>query len=211
MKGSSVFVIAGMLLSAAACGNLTESDDSVFLIEGACGIDGLHAPWDGLDDSTSVKIISGPDDLYFLYEVLDTTVTLTEDFSEEADVEPEDRVEVFFSPGPDMEIYYCAEIDPLGRVLDYSCRYPSKMDYGWDFSTLHVLSGLCDGGYTVAFKVSKKELESLGVDLSSGFYMGIFRADFRTDGSVNWYSHVPSEDESPNFHQPKMLFPVKVE
>ena len=82
MKGSSVFIIAGMLLSAAACGNLTESDDSVFLIEGVCGIDGLHAPWDGLDDSTSVKIISGPDDLYFLYEVRDTTVTLTEDFSD---------------------------------------------------------------------------------------------------------------------------------
>lgn len=213
MKGSSVFIVAALLPSisvTAACCNVNEGVAEALRVRESVSIDGLHAPWDGLDDRTSVRIFSDSASLYFLYEVQDTSLTLVEDFKGESDVEPEDRVEVFFSPGPDMELYYCAEIDPLGRVLDYSCRYPSQMDYGWDFSTLEVLSGLKEVGYTVAFKVSKSELVSLGVDLS-GFYIGIFRADFRPDGTVNWYSHVESDDEAPNFHQPKMLFPAEAE
>lgn len=209
----SVFIVAAVLpLMAAACGGVTEKDgDGIFAIGGAAGICGLHAPWDGLEDRTRVSLFSDGDDLCILYEVEDTTLTVTEDYRGENDVEPEDRVEVFFSAGPDMDLYHCAEVDPLGRVLDYSCRYPSRMDYGWDFGTLRVMSGLTEDGYAVTLKVSLAELEGLGIDLEKGFYMGIFRADYRADGSVNWYSHVESGDSSPNFHQPKMLFRARIE
>ena len=209
----SVFIVAALLpLMAAACGNMTEKDGhEPFVIGAVTGIDGLHAPWDGLDDSTSVRFFADSEDLCIVCEVEDTTLAVTEDYRGENDVEPEEMVVVFFSAGPDMELYYCAEIDPLGRVLDYSCRYPSQMDYGWDFSTLRVMSGLTADGYAVSLKVSLSELESFGIDTAAGFYMGIFRADFRPDGSVNWYSHVKSDDASPNFHQPKMLFYTRTE
>lgn len=204
MKNSVLLTLAAALpFMAASCGNY---GDSVFEIPGAGMIDGLHAPWDGLDDSTKFRCFCDRDNLYFFYDVKDSTVTLTENFGGEADVEPEDRVEIFFSPEPDMEQYYCAEIDPLGRVLDYSCRFPSIMDYSWDFSTLETFGRLTGDGYSVFGKISRKELERLGLKPCKIVYIGVFRADFHADGTVNWYSHVETDDESPFFHKPGMLF-----
>lgn len=196
------------LLVAACCsyGN----DDNAFVINRACEINGLHAPWDGLDDSTGVRFFIDDEFLYFLYDVQDETVTVVSDFNNESDVEPEDRVEVFFSPESDMRLYYCAEIDPHGRVLDYSCRYKANMDYSWNFSSLKTFGMLSDHGYSVAGKLSLKELSDLGVNLYEGFHMGVFRADFHADGSVNWYSYVKTEDEKPFFHKPDMLFYAKL-
>ena len=127
------------------------------------------------------------------------------DYQGEKDVEPEDRVEIFFSPREEMDIYWCAEMDPAGRVLDYEAKYYRVMDYGWNFSTLELASNIKENGYTLWGKISKDELRALGVDLSN-FRMGVFRADFRPDGSVNWYSAVPTEDKSPDFHKPDLLF-----
>ncbi|MCM1177906.1 MAG: hypothetical protein NC335_09195 [Bacteroides sp.] len=205
MKNSFAVAFVALLPFMVSCGSVA---GDVFAIGSAAGIDGLHAPWDGLDDETRFRAFCDEENLYFIYEVLDTTVTLTEGFSCEADVEPEDRVEIFLSPSPGMELYYCAEIDPLGRVLDYSCRYPSQMDYTWNFRTLEVFGHLVDGGYDVYGKISRKELYELGLKPGNIVYMGVFRADFRPDGSVNWYSHVETDDDSPFFHKPDMLFPA---
>ncbi|MCM1197948.1 MAG: hypothetical protein NC308_03580, partial [Clostridium sp.] len=57
-------------------------------------------------------------------------------------------------------------------------------------------------------KISRKELYELGLKPGNIVYMGVFRADFRPDGSVNWYSHVETDDDSPFFHKPDMLFPA---
>lgn len=196
-------VIALLALSfLASCGN---RGSNVFIIGPASEINTLHAPWDGLDDNTIFRCFSDSEWFYFMYEVEDATITLKADYQDEKDVEPEDRVEIFFSPREEMDIYWCAEIDPAGRVLDYESKYYRIMDYGWDFSTLELASNIKENGYTLWGKISKDELRKLGVDLSN-FRMGVFRADFRPDGSVNWYSAVPTEDKSPDFHKPDLLF-----
>ena len=64
--------------------------------------------------------------------------------------------------------------------------------------------------YTVSGSIDLQELESMGLNLKDGFYMGVFRADYRSDGSVNWYSAVKSDDESPDFHKPDMLFKAAI-
>lgn len=204
-------MFAAMLLLPAAAGcNLSPDQDKVFVIGESAGFDGLHAPWDGLDDGTVFRCFTDSVNLYFVYEVEDSTVTLTENFTGERDVEPEDRVEIFFSPDSGMARYYCAEIDPIGRIMDYSAEYYAKLDYNWDFSSLHTVSKLTEDGYVVAGKISLSELEGLGIDLYNGFHMGVFRADFRTDGSVTWFSYVETDDPAPDFHRPKMLFPAKI-
>ena len=77
----SVFIVAALLpLMAAACGNMTEKDGhEPFVIGAVTGIDGLHAPWDGLDDSTSVRFFADSEDLCIVCEVVDTTLAVTED------------------------------------------------------------------------------------------------------------------------------------
>ncbi len=200
MKRIVIALLALSLL--ASCGN---RGGNVFLIGPAAEINTLHAPWDGLEDNTAFRCFSDSEWFYFTYEVEDATITLKADYQGEKDVEPEDRVEIFFSPREEMDIYWCAEMDPAGRVLDYEAKYYRVMDYGWNFSTLELASNIKENGYTLWGKISKDELRSLGVDLSN-FRMGVFRADFRPDGSVNWYSAVPTEDKSPDFHKPDLLF-----
>lgn len=180
---------------------------SAFKIPQTASINGLHAPWDGLEDETRFRCSSDEDNFFFYFEVSDSSLTLNPQFESESTVEHEDRVEIFFSPTADMASYWCAEIDPLGRVLDYSAHYPQKMDYGWNFESLLVNGALVEGGYLVWGKVSLKELRQMGIEAGKQFWMGVFRADYRPDLSVNWYSAVSSDDPSPDFHKPNMLFP----
>ena len=58
----------------------------------------------------------------------------------------------------------------------------------------------------VSGSIDLNELRELGLRLEEGFYMGVFRADYRKDGSVNWYSAVITDDETADFHKPDMLF-----
>ena len=83
------------------------------------------------------------------------------------------------------------------------------MDYGWNFKSLKIFSTITSYGYHLSGKISLKELEELGIQLEKGFYMGVFRADFQAGGKVNWYSHIETDDESPDFHKPEMLFFAK--
>ncbi|MBR1872598.1 MAG: hypothetical protein IJ795_05265 [Bacteroidales bacterium] len=184
---------------------------SIFSIGSGAAIDSLHAPWDGLDDNTIFRCFTDSDWFYFHYEVEESTLTLTEGFCKERDVDPEDRVEIFFSPREEMDIYYCAEIDPEGRIMDYKAKYYRDFDYEWDFSTMEVVTKISQGRYSVSGKVSKKELSDLEIVPGKPFRMGVFRADFRQDGSCNWYSAVPTEDKSPDFHKPDLLFSAVME
>ena len=167
----------------------------------------LFAPWDGLQDDTRFCCHSTAARFFFSFEVTDTTICLSEPFLSERDVEPEDRVEVFFCPLSGMEAgYHCAEIDPEGRIMDYSAKFYRDFDYGWDFKSMEAWSSRTPWGYRVAGSVLRSELEDLGLNLEKGFLMGVFRADFKPDGSVNWYSLVPTADTAPDFHKPDVLF-----
>lgn len=173
---------------------------------------GFHAPWDAVpDDSTTMAYWATADSLYFRFTVQEGSLCLTEGFSNERDVEPEDRVELFFSPTADMsEAYFAAEIDPYGRPMDYSARYYREMDYGWDFPGVRISSCITEGEYRVEAVFSRSELTALGLDLQKGFWLGAFRADFRRDGSVNWYSLRPTADLRADFHKPDILIPCRV-
>ncbi len=174
---------------------------------------GLHisAVWAAHCHNVSKEIqyycYSTQERFFFTFEVEDSTLTLTEPFLSEADVEPEDRVELFFSPTREMQEYYCMEIDPKGRVLDYKARYYRQFDYNWNFASLKVTAMITPWGYRIGGSLLRSELEQLGCDLENGFWMGIFQDDFKQDGSVIWHSYIRSEDTVPDFHKPDILFP----
>ena len=172
---------------------------------------GFHAPWDGLDDDTVFKCMVTDSLFLFRFDVCDSTLTLKADFGDEMDVSPEDRVEIFFSHPGELDTYVGAEMDPAGRVLDYTCGFYRKFDYGWDFSTLDYRHEIRGEGYSVAGSVTLEELSAFGVDMEKGFLMGVFRADYRPDGEVNWYSLKPTDDSQAEFHQPKVFFKAKAD
>lgn len=204
MRRSSL-LLAALLFCAVAC----KQPKAVFEVNMASGFDSFHAPWSGLDDDTRFRCFSDEESFNFVYFVNDTTITLKEPFTGEDDVNPEDRIEIFFSPSLSMEKYYCAEIDPLGRIMDYSSNNKREFDFSWNFKTLRTVGQLTDTGYIVEGRIEKSELVELGVDLN-GFWMGVFRDDFADFHEPIWYSVVPTDDEFPNFHQSAVLFYAKI-
>ncbi len=187
----------------------TPSDEAV-IIDGTYAVQGFNAPWDGLTDDTEFRLSADGSRISFRYSVIDSTLTIADDFTHERTVDNEDRVEIYFCPDKEMSLYYCLEIDPCGRVMDYSGRYYRQMDYEWGFKTLQTSAELTKDGYIVYGSIERQELEKLGIDLTGGFHMGLFRADFHPDMSVNWYSFVSTDAEEADFHKPDVLFPVRI-
>lgn len=209
VKHISLLPTAALLVCfAASIVGCRDGQQTVYELGSGFEAHALYAPWDGLQDDTRFCCHSTADRVFFSFEVVDSTLALSEPFGGESDVEPEDRVEVFFCPDAGMSrSYYAAEIDPLGRVLDYKGDFYRKLDYDWDFATMKLNTSFTPWGYRVAGSVERSELESLGIDLCGGFAIGVFRADYRPDGSVNWYSLIPADDKTPDFHQPSVMMP----
>ena len=174
--------------------------------------EGLHAPWSGCDNGTSFRSHAASGSFFFTFEAEDGTPACAAEFKGERDVDPGDRVEIFFSPTKDLsQPYYCAEIDREGRVMDYKAESYRIFDFGWNFLTMKTFASQSDGLYRVGGSVSLEELRSLGLDLEGGFWVGVFQGDAASYGAeVTWYSLVPTADVEPDFHKEGVFFPCRI-
>ena len=223
---SKAFILSATILAILSCGKAAEEE---FLIpyspatpsletlltasvwEALTSVKVFHAPWDGLDDETEFKCLVTDSLFLFRFDVKDSTLALEGDFKTEMDVSYEDRVEIFFSHAGELDTYHGAEMDPAGRVLDYQCTFYRQFDYDWNFSTVDYCHEIRPDGYSIAGSVTLAELSDLGIDINGGFRMGVFRADYRPDRKVNWYSMKLTDDEHADFHQPNVFFPARVD
>lgn len=171
------------------------------------GAAGFYSSEGGFDETAFSWSVSS-NRFHFAFDVVDATVYAVEKVGYKRDLERGDRVEVFFCPAADLtKTYYCAEVDPRGRVLDYACTYPRKFDYDWRFRTLKVKTARTAKGYAVEGSVSVAELKELGLDLRR-FGLGAFRADYNgKEQLVAWYSKMPPGPGEPDFHRPCMMYP----
>ena len=176
----------------------------------AVTIEGLLSPW-GTDnlDNTNFKVFISDNYFNFCFYVEDTTL-VTIPFKQELSVAAEDRVELFFSKDPNLSKYYCIEIDPKGNILDYSAEYYRHFKEDWGFKSKKVVANTTDVGYIIEGKISLKELHELGI--VNPFYLGIFRADFKSSKSddVTWFSWKKPNSSHPDFHIPSAFEKVLV-
>ena len=171
----------------------------------ADSIVGLCAPWDSIPrDETIFKSCRSNHFFYFYFDVMDTTI-ITKDFEQELTVAEEDRVELFFSADPYMNQYFCIEMDPIGRILDYSAKYYRKFNEQWDFNQVKIAAKKSTKGYIIEGCISIGELKSLGI--RDSFHMGVFRADYRSlkTDDVVWYSWIKPDSKTADFHIPSAL------
>lgn len=178
-----------------------------------CAVSGLTAPWNGATkDKTRFSVCQDTENLYFLYEVSDSTLLYNEEKTE-ASVGKGDRIEFFLSKDPEMKTYYCAEIDPRGKVMDYRAHAYRNFDFGWDFKDLKLGTRIANDAYTVEGSVSLKSLRDLGLISPSGeIRMGIYRADYygEKDEQVIWSSWIVPDAAEPDFHIPSSLGILKL-
>ena len=82
----------------------------------------------------------------------------------------------FMSKDSEMKTYYCAEIDPKGKVMDYEAHNYRKFDFNWNFKDLKLATSVGKDSYRVEGSISLKTLRKLGLISPEGeIRMGVYR------------------------------------
>lgn len=178
----------------------------------------FHYPWGkGAPPPTRFKALHNNEWLYILFEVEDPDVFIMKEKDHKSEVAGSSRVEIFFKRDDLMNPYYCLEIDPLGRVLDYEGTFHRKfnLDWSWPAAQLIIKTRQRIEGYSVEFAISKSSLESLGLLGNKTLQAGLYRADcaLNTEGNsqFRWISWVKPSSETPDFHIPSSFGLLRLE
>ncbi len=168
--------------------------------------------------ATEFRALWNEQHLYFRFDVTDADVVLGEGANAMEKVIGSDRVEIFFSTGPDLNPYYGIEIDPRGEVLDYEATYHRNLNFEWSCDGLVTQSSLNDFGYVAEGLIPIATLRKLGClhQDEAGQYLlaGLYRAEFSRspDGESvieDWMSWVDPEVASPDFHVPSSFGTIR--
>lgn len=168
----------------------------------------FSSPWDAkLIEPTVFKALWSKDHLYCLFVVEDSNahVNNTENDTIKS-INSSDRVELFFKANKELNPYYCLEIDPSPRIMDFMAR-PNRQfnfDWNWPVKDLEVKSGKTNSYYTVEIKLSLNSLLNLGLLRNGSIAAGIYRAKYRleSDGKwqPTWITWVNPNTKKPDFH-----------
>ncbi|MGX5819855.1 carbohydrate-binding family 9-like protein [Chitinophaga lutea] len=169
----------------------------------------LHEPWQQRKKGDT-RFRAGYDSDYFYFRFLVTdSLLVSVDGNAEIAVANGDRVEIFFSGDTTLREYYCLEISPEGRVLDYRAAHYRRFDDTWNLSGLEVFASAHSKGYQVSGRIPLAFLRKLagkdGTMAGSKIHAGIFRADKISPGATdnfNWYSWIMPQTPTPDFHIP---------
>lgn len=160
---------------------------------------------------TSAQLFHNDRQLAFRFVAHETdTVLLDEPLKTKMDVIQECRVEIFMQAEPNMARYYCLEMDPRGRVLDYQASYYRTFKRQWQFPQLKLFGRSVSQGYEVEGTLDLdvlRKLDVLGPD--NTMRAGLYRAAFRhgPDGNTiqRWISWINPDTPEPDFHVPSSL------
>ena len=169
----------------------------------------FQLPWaDAVAQPTFFRALWSEEYYYFYYDVVDLDIVTPSNKAVRKDI-PLDRIEIFFKSNGEMDPYYCLEMGPAGRVLDYVAKTYRDFDFDWTWpdQQLEVKSRQMSDRYHVEGRISLTSLRTLGILNATGeMDAGLFRGDFfRTSDSksqVRWISWVHPESEEPDFHIP---------
>lgn len=166
---------------------------------------------------TTFKALHSNDWVYFLFLVTDDDVNIRQETNHKTEVAASSRAEIFFRIDERLTPYYCLEIDPLGRVLDYEANYHRNFDTSWSWpkDQLIIKTEQKSDGYTVEFAISKKSLQQLKLLKNNTLEAGLFRANcaFKAHGEPDfkWISWLQPDAKTPDFHIPSSFGTLRLE
>ncbi|APU11164.1 sugar-binding protein [Cellulophaga lytica] len=144
--------------------------------------------------------------LFFYFKVFDSQIIIDEKDNNEENIGNSDRVELFFKMNDTLNPYYCIEIDPKSRILDFRANAKRKFEFDWCWpkGELEVKSNITAHYFTVEGAITINSLKGLDLIKNYKIETGIFRAKYYlTENSKHestWISWVNPNTQYPNFH-----------
>jgi len=143
---------------------------------------------------------------YFCFRVYDGEVHIDKTDDTVESIGNSDRVELFFRTDTNLNPYYCFEIDPTPRIMDF-IAYPNRnfdFDWSWPKNDVLVKSEINDNYFTVEGSISLESMRRFNLIKDQKIETGIFRAKYneQNDGSFEptWISWVNPNTKAPDFH-----------
>jgi hypothetical protein len=127
-----------------------------------------------------------------------------------------ERIELFFRANEKMQPYYCLEIDPHGRILDYKAKLYREFDKSWQWpDSLSIKALIEDENYTVQGVISLLVLKQLGLINNGQIEIGLYRGHCTklngNNASIKWISWVDPKTKRPDFHVPSSFGILKLQ
>ncbi|MGY5354845.1 sugar-binding protein [Wenyingzhuangia sp. IMCC45467] len=170
-------------------------------------IDGLQSPWnDEFNDKTLFRALWDDENFYFSFVVPETSVYRDLKDNSKASINNSDRVELFFRKDEKLSPYYCLEIDPTPRIMDFKAM-PNKafnFDWKWPENDIQIKSNTYHDEYIVEGVISIKSLKELNLLKDNKLQIGVYRAKYteqpRKGYEPTWFTWVDPKTKEPNFH-----------
>lgn len=165
------------------------------------------SPWDNeAIKKIEFKSLWDSENLYFFFKVLDSEIHIDKKDNSIESIGNSDRVELFFRKDASLNPYYCLEIDPTPRIMDFKAKHHRNFDFGWDWpkNDINVKSEISSEYFTVEGVISLASLKELGLLQNNKIETGIYRAKFNEQDDASfeptWISWVNPNTEAPEFH-----------
>lgn len=164
------------------------------------------SPWEDLTKTeTKFKALWDGNYLFFCFDVMDNTVHINKTDNSIKSINVSDRVELFFRSNSSLNPYYCLEIDPTPRIMDFKAYPNNDFDFNWNWpkEDLVIKSSLNKEGFCVEGKISVESLKDLNLLNNDRIETGIYRAKYnkvRNEFVPIWLTWVNPKISMPNFH-----------
>lgn len=175
------------------------------------------SPWDDqLISKIEFKSLWNKDTFFFCFKVDDSEFHIDTTDNTKNSINNSDRVELFFRTNDSLNPYYCLEIDPTPRIMDFKAQ-PNKqfdLDWNWPSSEIDVKSSINENCFIVEGAISITSLRKLDLIKDDKIETGLYRAKYykQNDGTYDptWITWVNPNTESPNFHTPSSFGVLKL-
>lgn len=167
------------------------------------------SPWDKKDvKKIEFKSLWDSENLYFFFKVFDNEVHVDKNDNSLDSIGNSDRVELFFRKDESLNPYYCLEIDPTPRIMDFKAMHHRNFDFEWNWpkNDINVKSEISSDYFTVEGAISLASLKKFELLKNNKIETGIYRAKFNEQDDASfeptWISWVNPNTETPEFHTP---------
>ncbi|QTE22217.1 carbohydrate-binding family 9-like protein [Polaribacter cellanae] len=177
--------------------------------EKANSLTDFSSPWqEELIKKIEFKAVHNSEKIFFQFKVDDDCVYIHPSKDKNDSINNSDRVELFFRSDASLNPYYCLEIDPLSRIMDFKAKPNKDFDFNWNWplEEIEVKSTIETNYFIVEIAITFQSLKDLNLLKDGKIETGIYRAKYneQEDNSFKptWIPWIDPKTETPNFHTP---------